>query len=143
MGNEINQEPNFSNDEIELIYEYRNLNDNDKNFTRQMITITFLLLDCFIIPKWINSPTNILTEIISNVKILLVIAVVLGLILYISKKNRNYEQISKQEIEKLKLQAQRSQSISKLKTEYIATIKNLVLGLFLILFLFGICKWIY
>ena len=38
LDNEINQEPNFSNDEIELIYEYRNLNDNDKNFTRQMIS---------------------------------------------------------------------------------------------------------
>ena len=38
LDNEINQEPDFSNDEIELIYEYRSLNDNDKNFTRQMIS---------------------------------------------------------------------------------------------------------
>ena len=38
LDNEINREPDFSNDEIELIYEYRNLNDNDKNFTRQMIS---------------------------------------------------------------------------------------------------------
>ena len=68
----------------------------------------------------------------------LILQFALRLILYISKKNKDYDQISEQEIEKLKLQAQQPQSISKLKTEYIAEVKNLVLGLFLILFLFGI-----
>ena len=72
---------------------------------------------------------EIMRYVVFPITLFLIIAVVLGLILYISKKNKNYEQISEQEIEKLKLQAQQPQSISKLKTEYVATIKNLVLGL--------------
>ena len=105
---------------------------------RIMLTMIAGMFIFSFIPRWIRSSNISVEDILLVVEGSLPIIIVIGLVILAGEYIKRNEQLKEEDIKQLRHQAQQPQSMSKLKTESISTIKNLVLGTFLILFLVGI-----
>lgn len=103
---------------------------------RFLLTLIVVLWSYFLIVKWAVF-SNLLTELIPYIKILLVVAVIISVVVYISKKIN----INKQEEEAKKLQIQNYQElklddiISNLPK--LPSIKRIILGIIVFFFIIG------